>query len=113
MTRFPVREIFGPVGPKKWSYAIDPHLRSDHVGAVLRAERPTSAHPGPFTARGWSAKSYNPSLRSASPAAWRRDGKPVPYYPSVGVADSSPDFIRQRRMRGAKGHPVHDRPQGD
>ncbi|MBQ2750675.1 MAG: hypothetical protein IJF34_12905, partial [Clostridia bacterium] len=26
-----------------------------------------------------------------------------PYYPSVGVADSSPDFIRQRRMRGANG----------
>ena len=35
---------------------------------------------------------------------WGADGGPMlgigPYYPSVGVADSSPDFIRQRRMRG-------------
>jgi len=42
-------------------------------------------------------------IKSAAPAVWRRDGKPVPYYPSVGVADSSPDKGSQRRMRGAKG----------
>ncbi|MBQ4624787.1 MAG: hypothetical protein IJB51_09650, partial [Clostridia bacterium] len=55
------------------------------------------ARTGPLAGRGWiCAKPNPPHLRCG-----RRDGKPVPYYPSVGVADSSPDFIRQRRMRGA------------
>jgi len=35
MTWFCVSKIFGPVGPEKRSYAIDPHLRSDQVGAAI------------------------------------------------------------------------------
>ena|GEM_PF-3154905 len=35
MTWFCVSKIFEPVGPEKRSYAIDPHLRSDQVGAAI------------------------------------------------------------------------------
>ena len=35
MTGFCASKIFEPVGPEKRSYAIDPHLRSDQVGAAI------------------------------------------------------------------------------
>jgi len=53
MTGFCVRGIFGPVGPEKMVICDRLSEQSDHVGAVLRAERPACRPaPMPPAARG-------------------------------------------------------------
>ena len=96
MTWFCVSKIFGPVGPEKMVICDRPSERSDHVGAVLRAERP-ACRPAPC--RLWTGGGF---VQNQLRRIWGADGgtgNPSPTTPPP-LRGTSPDFIRQRRMRG-------------